>query len=136
MGVLKKLHNLKESIKDVAGIVKVCLKTFWFWVPVLFALYMILQLWIMFFINPLALLIVPIILVIYLIIQEDKRFKAMYGLEKAKKKGSSDPLFTTPKEYYGYLWDLEKALENYERTLKENSAKNKEKKGEEKESLS
>ncbi|MEM2292733.1 MAG: hypothetical protein QXT26_06935 [Thermoproteota archaeon] len=118
MGALEKLSNLKESIKDAVSIVKVCLTTLWFWVPVLFALYMILQLWIMFFIHPLALLIVPTILVIYLLIQEDKRLRAMYGLDKAKKKRASDPLFTTPGEFYGYQWDLEKALENYEKTLK------------------
>ncbi len=127
---LQKLRNLKDSIKDAAGIIKICLTTFWFWVPVLFALYMILQLWIMFFIHPLALLIVPTILVIYLIIQEDKRFKAMYGLDKTKKKSSSDPLFTTPREYYGYQWDLEKALENYEKTLKETRKQESERKSE------
>ncbi|MEM2352465.1 MAG: hypothetical protein QXT26_08675 [Thermoproteota archaeon] len=130
MGALQKLRNLKDLIKDAASIIKICLTTFWFWVPVLFALYMILQLWIMFFIHPLALLIVPTILVIYLIIQEDRRFRAMYGLDKAKKKRASDPLFTTPGEFYGYQWDLEKALENYEKTIKETRKQAPERKGE------
>lgn len=123
MGTALKLKNIKESIKEIFHIIKVCFTTIWFWVPALFALYMILQLWIMFFIHPLALLIVPTILIIYLIIQEDKRFKAMYGLETAKKKKASDPMFSRPTEVSGYQWDVEKAVENYQKTLKKTLAK-------------
>jgi len=124
MGPTQKLKNIKESIKETLHIIKVCFTTIWFWIPALLALYMILQLWIMFFIHPLALLIVPTILIIYLIIQEDKRLKAMYGLETAKKKKASDPMFSGPTEISGYQWDVEKAVENYQKTLKKASAKN------------
>ena len=124
MGPTQKLKNIKESIKETLHIIKVCFTTIWFWIPALLALYMILQLWIMFFIHTLALLIVPTILIIYLIIQEDKRLKAMYGLETAKKKKASDPMFSGPTEISGYQWDVEKAVENYQKTLKKASAKN------------
>jgi len=63
---------------------KTCLTTFWFWVPVLFSAYMWAQLAIMFYIHPLALAIVPSILIIYAFIQEDRRFKAQYGLDRKK----------------------------------------------------
>jgi len=62
-------------------IAKTCLTSFWFWVPVLFAVYMWVQLWIMFYVHPLALAIVPSILIVYALIQEDRRFKAQYGLD-------------------------------------------------------
>jgi hypothetical protein len=63
-------------------IAKTCLTSFWFWVPVLFAAYMWAQLGIMFYIHPLALAIIPSILIAYALIQEDRRFKAQYGLDK------------------------------------------------------
>jgi len=42
------------------------------------------QLGIMFYIHPLALVIVPSVLIIYALIQEDRRFKAQYGLDKSR----------------------------------------------------
>jgi len=62
-------------------IAKDCLTNFWFWVPVLFAAYMWAQLGIMFYIHPLALAILPSILIVYALIQEDRRFKAQHGLD-------------------------------------------------------
>lgn len=124
---LQKLRNLKETIIELATVAKACLTTFWFWVPPIFALYMWLQLWLMFFVHPLTLIIVPAILLVYSLVQEDKRIKAMYGLQSVKKKNALDPFGASPQELAGYKWDVEKALENYEKTLKKDKEKEKEK---------
>lgn len=124
---LQKLRSLKETIIELATVAKACLTTFWFWIPPIFAVYMWLQLWLMFFVHPLTLIIVPAILLIYSLISEDKRVKAMYGLESAKKKNALDPFGATPQKITGFKWDVEKALENYEKTLKEKKDKKKEK---------
>jgi hypothetical protein len=122
---LQKLHSIKETIIELATVAKACLTTFWFWVPPIFAVYMWLQLWLMFFVHPLTLIIVPAILLIYSLVQEDKRIKAMYGMQNAKKKKALDPLGSAPQELTGYKWDVEKALEDYEKTLKSKKEKQK-----------
>lgn len=75
-------------------IAKTCLTSFWFWVPVLFAAYMWAQLGIMFYIHPLALAIVPSILIVYALIQEDRRFKAQYGLDKNQSMDTGKKLLS------------------------------------------
>lgn len=123
---LQKLHNLKEDIVELATLAKACLTTFWFWIPPLFAAYMYFQLWMMFFIHPLTLAILPSIILIYALVEEDKRVKAMYGLDSAKKKSALDPLGSVPREIKGFRWDVEKAMEKYKETLKEGLEKEKE----------
>ena len=82
--LLGRIANFKDSLVEAILLVKTCLTTFWFWVPVIFAAYMWAQLGIMFYIHPLALVIVPSVLIIYALIQEDRRFKAQYGLDKSQ----------------------------------------------------
>jgi hypothetical protein len=125
---MQKLRNLEETIWELAVLAKACLTTFWFWVPPLFAIYMYLQLWMMFFVHPLTLAILPTILFVYAIIEENKRTRAMYGLDIVKKKTATDPLGSIPREVKGFRWDVEKALESYEKTLKDEAAKKKERK--------
>ena len=123
---LQKLRSLKETIIELSTVAKACLTTFWFWVPPIFAVYMWLQLWLMFFVHPLTLIIVPGILLVYSLVNEDKRVKAMYGLQSVKKKNGLDPLGAPPREIAGFKWDVEKALENYEKTLKKKPEKEEE----------
>jgi len=54
---LGRIANFKDSLVEAILLVKTCLTTFWFWVPVIFAAYMWAQLGIMFYIHPLALVI-------------------------------------------------------------------------------
>ena len=65
--------NFKDSIIETLLIVKTCLTTVWFWIPVLFGVYIWAQLGIMFFIHPLALCVLPAILVAYSFYRENKR---------------------------------------------------------------
>jgi len=126
--LLRRLQKLKETIVELTVLSKAVLETFWFWVPPLFAAYIFLQLWLVFFVHPLTLAILPSILAVYALIQEDKRVRAMYGLESAKKKSAADPFGAAPKELKGFEWDVEKALQNYETTLEGKSEKKKGKK--------
>jgi hypothetical protein len=116
---LQRLQDLKQTIVELAVLTKMCLTTFWFWVPPLFATYMYLQLWMIFFIHPITLVILPTILLVYSVVQENKRTKAMYGLNVAKRKLAGDPLGERPHEFDGFRWEVEKALDNYEKTLQD-----------------
>jgi hypothetical protein len=91
---LGRMANLKESISENLLIIKTCLTTLWFWIPVLFAVYLWVQLGLMFYISPLVAIIVPSILIVYAIIHEDKRTKALYGLESEQSKDSGKKLLS------------------------------------------
>lgn len=116
--LLGRLTDFKDSIVEMTFIVKACLTTFWFWIPVLFAAYMWVQLWIMFFIHPLALAIVPSILIAYALIQEDRRFKAQYGLggkqsiDTGKKLLSEVDMRRLVSEYNAMLRNDKKSQDN------------------------
>lgn len=107
---MRHIANFKDSIVEAMLIVKACLSTFWFWVPVLFSAYMWVQLWIMFYIHPLTLAIVPSFLIIYALIQEDKRINAQY---KLSGKQSTD----TGKKLLSEV-DIRKLVSEYNDMLK------------------
>lgn len=111
-------QTFKESLLEALLIVKACLTSFWFWLPTIFAGYMFLQLWMMFYIHPLTLAILPIILSIYLALEEDRRIRAQYDLDHAKQFSASDPLGARPHDLGGFRWNVEKAVDEYRRLLK------------------
>jgi len=80
--------------------------------------YFFLQLWMIFFIHPLTILIVPTTLGIYAVLCEEKRIKAKYGLAKTKRVTASHGLGVGPEPLLN--WEVERAVEEYERLLKEN----------------
>jgi hypothetical protein len=123
--ILQKLQRSIKAIRELAVLSRDILTTFWFWVPPLFATYIFAQLWLIFFVHPLTLVVLPSILAVYAMVQEDKRVKAMYGLGSIKKKGASDPFGAAPQELEGFKWDVQKALAKYEEALKGESEENK-----------
>lgn len=112
----KRLQGLKESIIETFFLVKMCFTCFWFWLPVLFAAYFFIQLWMIVFIHPLTLFILPAILSIYSILQEEERLELQYGFGKKQRLPASHPLGSGPQELKGFAWNVEKALEEYERS--------------------
>jgi hypothetical protein len=91
---LGRIANLKESISESLLIIKTCLTTIWFWIPVLLSAYLWVQLGLMFYIHPLIAIIVPSILVVYALIHEDKRTKALYGLDSRQSEDSGKKLLS------------------------------------------
>jgi hypothetical protein len=114
---LGRLQELIRDLKEIAVISKACLSTFWFWLPPLFAAYFFIQLWLIFFVHPLTILILPVVLSLYSLLIEDRRIRARYGLGEIKEKKALDPLGSSPKKLTGYKWELEKAVEAYEKLL-------------------
>ena len=111
------LRSVAESFVEILAIVKACLTTFWFWVPVLFAASFYLNLLLMFVIHPLVILALPIALMIYGIVHEEKRIRAQYGLDEVKVLKASHGLGEGP-AYERKTWDVEKAIRGYEESLK------------------
>jgi len=122
---VKRLQSFKESFDEILGIVRVCLTSFWFWFPVLYGVYFYLQIWLIFCVHPLTILILPLFLSIYLILQEEKRAKAFYDLHESKYLSASRPIGAGP-ETKTFKWQVEESVKEYAELLKK---KQKEQKG-------
>ncbi len=111
--------SLKENLIEIFYLVKACFTSFWFWLPILFTIFMYIQILIFIFIHPLFLLIAPTLISIYALIQEKKRLKAQYKFEEGERKVllASDPLGTRPHAPNSKL-EIEEAVEEYARFLK------------------
>ncbi|MEM3579648.1 MAG: hypothetical protein QXH40_01445 [Candidatus Bathyarchaeia archaeon] len=115
-------QSLKESTKEILVIIKVCLTSFWFWLPTLFAIFLYVELYLL-FVNPLLFLIGPIAIIIYALIWEEKRLKAQYDLKEVKIVKSSDPLFTPPRRQK--VPEVDQLLEEYKKLIKRKDKKGK-----------
>lgn len=98
MGTMR-LKELKEEILEMYVIARANVSTVWFWVPVLFALYIPFQMYLM-FVNPLLLALTPAMLIIYLTYEEERGFRARYQLGAAYTKTAREPVF----------WDIERFI--------------------------
>ena len=112
----KGLRNFEESCVETFSLVKMCFTCFWFWLPALYAAFFFIQLWMIVSIHPLMILIFPAILSIYSLLQEDKRAKFQYGLDKPQQLTALHPLGSGPQELRNSRWNVERAIEEYIRS--------------------
>lgn len=119
-----RLRNFTDSCSEVLWIAKNTLNTFWFWFPIIYMGYILLQLWMMIFIHPLTLAIVPIVLIFYGVKLESKRAKLRYGLDKGKRLSANRVLGAAPEPIGEFEWKVEKAVEQYEDLLKDENKEN------------
>jgi hypothetical protein len=117
--------ELKDSFLEIFYLMTAVFTTIWFWIPVLFSALLYFQLWMMFFIHPVTVLVVPTILVVYMVLDEEKRVRAQYGLDQKKRKWRFH-LFSLEQEERGFKWDQEKAIEQYEQIIKKKQQKDRE----------
>ena len=115
----KALQMTKDDFLEILLIVKLCLTSFWFWLPVLYGGYLVLQIWLLVAVHPLTILIVPAILSAFLIVTREKRMKIQYGTGDEKPKRPLDPYSLTTTEKGSFSWDIQKALEEYEKMTKD-----------------
>ncbi len=114
-----KFRDFTDSCNEVLWITKNTLKTFWFWFPIIYMVYVLLQLWMMVFISPLTLAIVPVALILYGVRLQNQRTKLRYSLDKTKRLSPSRALGESPEPIGEFEWKVEKAVEQYERLLKD-----------------
>jgi len=74
-----RLRKLIDSILEDCIVIKTCLTTFWFWLPILYAFLVFFHLWMIFYVHPLTLFIFPGGLALYSVYLDNKRTKARYG---------------------------------------------------------
>jgi len=69
-------------------------------------------------INPIFLTVIPVILIVYALLWEEKRAKAKYDIKDSKVVYASNPLFTSPQEAGAKKAEVEKLVEEYKAMLK------------------
>lgn len=119
----KNIQDFKEDVIETFLLIKVCLTSFWFWVPVLYAAYLFIQIWMFVVIHPLTLFILPTALAIYSLRQEKRRIEARYGIKDGGYVRILRPYSLIPQELKGFKWDIEKSLEEYQKLTKEKGLK-------------
>jgi hypothetical protein len=119
------IEDYKNGFVEVVWIAKNTLSTFWFWFPIVYMAYVLVQLWLMFYVHPLTLAILPITLIIYGIRLEEKRVKLRYGLGKKRVK-AVNAMGTPPELVDQKQWILEQSVEQYTEMLKGRKRENKE----------
>ncbi len=121
-------RNMKEELLEIIYLVKICLTSIWFWIPVLFAAYLFIQFWLIFYVSPFAILVVPTILSIILVYKREKRLRMLYGIKETVPEkvgyisGSELGQQVVPKEY---KWIIEETLEKYRRARRKTKKENK-----------
>ena len=110
--------SVRESFLEIIWLIKTCLTTFWFWLPILIALYGILEIWMFIAINPLTIFILPAIMSVYAVMIEDKRTEAHYHEIGDKRLSSAiRPVGSGPE--FAADWDAQERVEEYLRVLLE-----------------
>lgn len=75
------------------------------------------QIWLMFWVHPLTILVLPIVLLIYAITQEEKKAKTFYELNGIKYLSASHAIGEGP-EAKMFNWEIEEYVKEYEKLLK------------------
>jgi hypothetical protein len=112
-----KAEDYKNSFFEVLWIMKSTLSTFWFWFPIIYFAYALFQLWLMFYVHPFTLAILPLVLIIYGVRLEEKRVKLRYGL-KSKRLPTHRSMGSAPEPLKQTDWEVEQSVEEYQKILK------------------
>jgi len=115
--------SFKESLLEIFWIVKTCLTTFWFWLPILIGLYVIVEVYMFVLINPLSILVLPAIISVYAVLIEDKRAKARYPEIGGKPRNAIRPPGIGSE--FSSNWNATERVEEYLRVLEKKEEEDK-----------
>lgn len=122
----KNFRDVKEDIIETCLLIKVCLTSFWFWLPVLYAAYFFIEIWLFIFVHPLTILVLPTALAIYACVLEEKRTKALYKIGNKKTSETLGQYALIPHERRDFCWNVKKSLDEYLQIREKNEEKGKE----------
>lgn len=113
---MKRLGAAVDSVVEVVSIVKTVLATVWFWIPIAYALYFIVQLWLIFYIHPLTAFAAATLLGVYALYLEGKRTAARYSLKVTMRLSATHSFTEGPRPVR--QWEVGQTVEEYENLLK------------------
>jgi hypothetical protein len=115
---MNRLGSIADSFTEIVSIAKTVLSTVWFWVPIVYALYFIVQLWLIFYVHPLTAFAAATLIGVYAIQLEGKRAMARYSLKKTMFLSATHPFSEGPKPVDEQETELERMVEEYEILLR------------------
>lgn len=112
---------MKESLLELFWLIKTCLTTFWFWLPILIALYGVVEIWMFVYIHPFSIFVLPTIVAAYALSIESRRKKAQYRPLGPGHVGAPFPVGSTSE--FTPNWNAEQKINEYLKTLDEENRK-------------
>ena len=70
-----RLRELINSVLETFVVIRICLTSFWFWLPIFYVCLFFFHLWMMVYVHPLTIIILPGILIAYSFYSDKKRIK-------------------------------------------------------------
>jgi hypothetical protein len=120
---MNRLRGIADSFTETVLIAKTVLSTIWFWVPVVYALFFLAQLWLMFFVHPLTAFVAPSILGFYAVYLEGRRAASRYSLKKTMFLSAAHTFGSGPEPIDRQEWEVEQTVEEYADLLKKGKKK-------------
>ena len=120
---MNRLEGIADSFTEVASIAKTVLSTTWFWVPVAYALYFLVQLWLIFFVHPLTAFVAASLFGFYAVYLEGKRAVARYSLKKTMFLSAGHTFGSGPEPIARHEWEVERTVEEYADLLRKGKHK-------------
>jgi hypothetical protein len=119
-GVMSRLRTTVATVAELFAVTRTVLGTIWFWIPLAYALYFLVQLWLIFFVSPLTAFAAAAVLGVYAVRLEGKRTVARYALKKTKTLSLSPMhLFVEgPQPVQNQVPPVEELVEEYGKLLK------------------
>jgi hypothetical protein len=114
-----RFKGFTDSVREVLWITRSTVSTFWFWLPMIYFVYIIVQLWLVFYVHPLTLAIVPVAMVVYGVRMEEKRIRIRYGLHKTKRLSGTQGIGASPEPVKEAEWKIQQAVDQYTKLLRD-----------------
>ena len=112
---MKSLKATAESLVEAFSVAKTVVGTVWFWIPIGYALYFLLQLWLIFFVHPLTAFVAATLLGVYAVYLEGKRAALRYSLKGTMILSVTHSLAEGPRPLRS--WEVEQTVKEYEDLL-------------------
>lgn len=121
-----RFKGFTDSVREVLWITRHTVSTVWFWLPIIYFVYILVQLWLVFYVHPLTLAILPVAMIVYGVRMDEKRIKLRYGLQKVKRLSGTHGIGAQPEPVKESDWKIEQAVAQYTKLLKGKNEENKE----------
>ena len=118
---MTRLETTVDAAVEAVSIAQTVLATVWFWVPIAYALYFIVQLWLIFYVHPLTAVAAAALLGVYALYLEGKRTASRYSLMVTMRLSATHMLTEGPRPLRA--WEVEQSVEDYENLLKNRGRK-------------
>lgn len=115
---MSRLRTTVATVTELFAVTRTVVGTIWFWIPLAYALYFLVQLWLIFFVHPLTAFAAAAVFGVYAMRLEGKRTVARYALKKTKTLSPMHLFVEGPQPVQDPGPPVEELVEEYGKLLK------------------